>query len=270
MDCNSKLHDKWYKMMLTAICGIAALAAFIIGICLYSGSAGNDTASIGNTPQESGKALHIGNGPAATPSQTDGKITENLSDKNLLKDVNDTTKKKDEAADGDNKGNASTADNKKADADKKADTERKANADKNADSGKHPAADKNGSKDNKDAGKGKKTVAYGDPAKFKTSVNQALTALDNMLGYHNGNEKKTKEQKGLHADKVIKAIQNIKALCGKQREPEVNGVLAYAKKNKIAMAEVSKGSKSYGSSPKAQGIIKKIKEKLEKIKNNTK
>ncbi|MFW5623835.1 MAG: hypothetical protein ACOCM6_05070, partial [Prevotella pectinovora] len=142
--------------------------------------------------------------------------------------------------------------------------------DKNADSGKHPAADKNGSKDNKDAGKGKKTVAYGDPAKFKTSVNQALTALDNMLGYHNGNEKKTKEQKGLHADKVIKAIQNIKALCGKQREPEVNGVLAYAKKNKTAMAEVSKGSKSYGSSPKAQGIIKKIKEKLEKIKNNTK
>ena len=133
-----------------------------------------------------------------------------------------------------------------------------------------PAADKNGSKDNKDAGKGKKTVAYGDPAKFKTSVNQALTALDNMLGYHNGNEKKTKEQKGLHADKVIKAIQNIKALCGKQREPEVNGVLAYAKKNKTAMAEVSKGSKSYGSSPKAQGIIKKIKEKLEKIKNNTK
>lgn len=270
MDCNSKLHDKWYKMMLTAICGIAALAAFIIGICLYSGSAGNDTASIGNTPQESGKTLHIGNGPAATPSQTDGKITENLSDKNLLKDVNDTTKKKDEAADGDNKGNASTADNKKADADKKADTERKANVDKNADSGKHPAADKNGSKDNKDAGKGKKTVAYGDPAKFKTSVNQALTALDNMLGYHNGNEKKTKEQKGLHADKVIKAIQNLKALCGKQREPEVNGVLAYAKKNKTAMAEVSKGSKSYGSSPKAQGIIKKIKEKLEKIKNNTK
>ena len=51
---------------------------------------------------------------------------------------------------------------------------------------------------------------------------------------------------------------------------EVNGVLAYAKKNKTAMAEVSKGSKSYGSSPKAQGIIKKIKEKLEKIKNNTK
>lgn len=73
MDCNSKLHDNWYKMMLTAICGIAALAAFIIGICLYSGSAGNDTASIGNTPQESGKALHIGNGPAATPSQTDAK-----------------------------------------------------------------------------------------------------------------------------------------------------------------------------------------------------
>ena len=91
-----------------------------------------------------------------------------------------------------------------------------------------------------------------------------------MLGYHNGNEKKTKEQKGLHADKVIKAIQNIKALCGKQREQEVNGVLAYANKNKTAMAEVSKGSKSYGSSPKAQGIIKKIKEKLEKIKNNTK
>ncbi|WP_287071891.1 hypothetical protein [Prevotella sp. LMAG:51] len=67
---------------------------------------------------------------------------------------------------------------------------------------------------------------------------------------------------------MIKAIQNLKALCGKQREPEVNGVLAYAKKNKTAMAEVSKGSKSYGSSPKAQGIIKKIKEKLEKIKNN--
>ncbi|WP_287071888.1 hypothetical protein [Prevotella sp. LMAG:51] len=56
-------------------------------------------------------------------------------------------------------------------------------------------ADKNGSKDNKDAGKGKKTVAYGDPAKFKTSVNQALTALDNMLGYHNGNEKRPRSRR---------------------------------------------------------------------------
>ncbi len=125
--------------MLTAICGIAARRPSSSEYASTAAVPAMTRQASGNTPQESGKALHIGNGPAATPSQTDGKITENLSDKNLLKDVNDTTKKKDEAADGDNKGNASTADNKKADADKKADTERKANVDKNADSGKHPA-----------------------------------------------------------------------------------------------------------------------------------
>ena len=241
MDCNSGLHDKWYKIMLSAICGIAALAAIIAGACIYSATSDRTSAQNATTGSHgSGTAITTG-GNVSTASQEGGKTF------------------------GDMTGNTTPADTERKDTTKSGEKDRdtKASDTKAEENGKDAAADKKEEKSGKDTA---------DAAKLKDSIDKALEALKNMVEYHNEDEKKTKDEKLLHAKKVISALENVKKQCGKGSEGEINDILGYANKNRNAMAGVSKGTKTkkYGSSPEAQKIIKTIKEKIEKIKEKAK
>lgn len=247
MDCNSGLHDKWYKIMLTAICGIAALAAVIAGACIYSAtSSETKTASSMTTGGGQGGSTAITTGGnVSTASQEGGKTFGGMTEDGTLADK--------EHKDSTKNGDGQQADGRTA----------KASDDKPKDEGKDAAADRKTEKSGKDTT---------DAAKLKDSIDKALEALKNMVEYHNEDEKKTKEEKLLHAKKVISALENVKKQCGKNCESDINGILGYANKNRTAMAGVSKGEKTkkYGSSPEAQKIIRTIKEKIEKIKEKAK
>lgn len=134
------------------------------------------------------------------------------------------------------------------------DTERKAvKIDGNIYSGKEGSTDeKSESKDSSD---------------IKAAIEKALTALKNMEGYHNENAEKTKSEKALHAEKVIKCLENVRQQCGKKDEGTANGILDYAKRNRKAMAGVAKpkDSSRYGSDNTAKEIMQKIRAKLKEL-----
>lgn len=228
MDDSSKLHDKWYKRFCGAVATLIAIMAIIITVCI----AGSD------------------NSKPAAASGNGGSYTTTTPVKELA-----TPAAKDEKPDkGDTDKNAVKIDGKMYSG-KEGSTDEKADGESVTDNTEKDSAAKEG-----------KTESKGS-SDIKAAIEKALTALKNMEGYHNENAEKTKSEKALHAEKVIKCLENVRQQCGKKDEATANGILDYAKRNKKAMAGVAKPKDSgrYGSDNTAKEIMQKIRAKLKEL-----
>lgn len=232
MDATSILHDKWYKRFYGAIAAIVAFVAIIAFICVAGGSDKTKSATANVSNGESRQA--VGVNELATPAAKEEKPNSDADKKTVAIE-----------------GKMDSSNEKKADTEsKKAENEDANNA-------------------NKQDGMKAEEKGKADSNKIKAAIDQAFTALKNMEDYHNESIEKTKEEKKLHAGKVIKCLENVKQQCGKEDAASANGILDYAKRNEKHLAGVAKGKneKRYGSDKTAKEIINKIREKLKALKS---
>lgn len=254
MDCNSKMHDRWYRLMWGILGGVfALLLTVVIACCIALGSGKSEqTASVAD---EGGPVAAGGTVSPVKVASKDGSNT--LPGQDLLEPSADEDSEK-------------KADQTEASADKSGNDGNSGSGGKTAADDKSAAGaktDTNG-KENSDGTAKDENRKQASPEQFKASVQQALDALNKMVTYHNADKEKTAKEKKLHADNVIKALKKVEQNASGKDLEKSRSILAYAERNKSAMAGVGRGKedKTFGSSGSAKGILDTIKKKLDELK----